>query len=328
MERISDLWSIKINEMKAIILKHQGDKIEGLAPAEIPVPDISESQVLVKVHAIDINPVDNKTLQGEGQFGNIKNDDPIILGWDVSGVVVAVGHGVSAFKAGDPVFGLLNFPGHGRAYAEYVAAEASQLALKPANVDDGMAAASTLSALMAYQAIKKANIKPGERVLIQGVAGGVGFIALQIAKSLGAYVIGTAMGKEEVFLKQNGLDEMINFETTDFEHATSNIDFVFDTLGGKNVIKAFTILSPNGRLITIPSGAGEEWKEVARERGIDASFLFVHSSGEDMQALAKLLERGVIKPNIAHRFKMEDIVSIHEQMTAHKLFGKIVVLFE
>ncbi|MHA4740326.1 NADP-dependent oxidoreductase [Dyadobacter sp. MSC1_007] len=313
--------------MKAIVLKREGDQIKGLITADIPIPVISDNDVLIKVNAIDINPVDNKTLHGNGQFDNVKNDEIIILGWDVSGVISEVGKDVVRFKAGDAVFGLLNFPGHGKTYAQYVAADPAQLAIKPANVDDETAAATTMSALMAYQAIREARIKPGERVLIQGVAGGVGFFALQIAKQLGAYVIGTAAGKHEEFLRENGLDEMINFQTADFELATSNIDFIFDTLGGKSVIKGFNILNPNGRLITIPSGQGEEWKELAKEHGVNAQFLFVHSSGEDMQALAALLEQGIIKPNIAHRFKFDDIADIHERMSTGKISGKIVVSF-
>jgi NADPH:quinone reductase-like Zn-dependent oxidoreductase len=313
--------------MKAIILTHHNDQIGGLEFAELPIPEISDNEILIKVNAIDINPVDNKTLGGKGQYNNIKAADPIILGWDVSGIITKTGKNVSNFKIGDHVFGLLNFPGHGRAYAEYVAADPSQVALKPANIDDETAAATTLSALMAYQALMEANLKPGERVLIQGVAGGVGFFALQIAKHLGAYVIGTATAAEGQFLKDHGLDELIDFQTTDFEQAATAIDFVLDTLGGQNTVKAFNILSPNGRVITIPSGVGDSWKTVAMQRHINAQFLFVHSSGSDMKALADLLEKNVIRPNIAHRFKMEDIIEIHQKMSAGKIWGKIVVSF-
>jgi NADPH:quinone reductase-like Zn-dependent oxidoreductase len=311
--------------MKAIILTREGNQPGRLAAAELPIPQIKAAEVLIRTRAIDINPVDNKTLQGKGQFSNISKDDPMILGWDVSGVVEQTGEAVTEFRRGDAVFGLVNFPGHGRTYAEYVAAPAAQLALKPDNVDDATAVASTLSALMAYQAIRDAGIESGERVLIQGVAGGVGFFALRIAKSIGAYVIGTAMASEEQMLRENGLDEFIDFQTTDFETACHDLDFIFDTLGGKSVIKAFNILKPSGRLITIPSGSGEEWKAVAAERGINAKFLFVHSSGEDMAAVAELLRTGVIRPNIAHRFGMEDIIHIHELMSAGKIVGKIVV---
>ena len=314
--------------MKAVILKIENNKIGGLQFTELPVPSIKDDEVLIRVLAIDINPVDNKTLHGEGQFDNIKKDNPVIPGWDASGIIEAAGSKVTKFKTGDHVFGLLNFPGHGKTYAQYVSAPASHIALKPDNIDDETAAASSLSALMAYQALKEANIKPGERVFIQGVAGGVGFFALQIAKYMGAYVIGTAMAREEVFLRENGLDEFINFQTTDFEKATNNIDFVLDTLGGKNVVKAFHVLSPSGRVITIPSGVDDEWKVTAKEHGINAQFLFVHSSGEDMAVIADLLERGIIKPNIAHRFQMNDIIHVHELMSARKISGKIVITFQ
>lgn len=313
--------------MKAIILTHNNDEIGGLEFADLPIPEINDNEVLIKVNAIDINPVDNKTLSGKGQFNNIKAANPIILGWDVSGVITGIGKNVTSFKTGDHVFGLLNFPGHGKTYAEYVAADPTQLALKPENIDDETAAATTLSALMAYQALMEANLKPGERVLIQGAAGGVGFFALQIAKHLGAYVIGTATAADAEFLKNHGLDELIDFKTTDFEQATSNIDFVLDTLGGQSTLKAFNILSPNGRVITIPSGVGDSWKTVATQRHINAQFLFVHSSGTDMKALAELLKKNVIRPNIAHRFKMEDIIAIHEKMSTGKIWGKIVVSF-
>jgi NADPH:quinone reductase-like Zn-dependent oxidoreductase len=314
--------------MKAIILTREGDKPGHLEFAELPIPAIKADEVLVRVHAIDINPVDNKTLEGKGQYANIRSDDPMILGWDASGIIEATGKAVTRFQKGDPVFGLLNFPGHGRTYAQYVAAPASQIALKPGNIDHETAVASTLSALMAWQAIKEAGIKAGERVLIQGVAGGVGFFALRIAKSLGAHVIGTAMAQEEAMLRENGLDEFIDFQTTDFERVTRDIDFVFDTIGGHSVIKAFNILKPGGRLITIPSGVGDEWKTVAAERGINAKFLFVHSSGEDLAAIAELLEKGEIHPNIAHRFQMADIPRIHELMSARKIVGKIVVTID
>ena len=128
-------------------------------------------------------------------------------------------------------------------------------------------------------------------------------------------------------LMKSGLDEFIDFQTTDFEQVTHDLDFVFDTLGGKSVIKAFNVMKAAGRLITIPSGMGEEWKEVAAARGIDARFLFVHSSGDDMAAVAALLKEGVIRPNIAHRFAFQDIPHIHELMSAGKIAGKIVVSF-
>lgn len=310
--------------MKAIILK----QVNELELAEIPVPEIKAGEVLVKVKAIDVNPVDNKTLQGKGQYAVIKDNNPVILGWDISGEVTEVGAGVTQFKKGDAVFGMVNFPGHGKAYAAYVAAPAAHLALKPANVSHEEAVATTLSALTAYQAIRTANVQAGERVFIQGVAGGVGFFALQIAKRLGAYVIGTAAAKDAAIVQAAGLDELIDYKTQAFEKATGNIDFVFDTLGGDAAIKAFDILRPGGRLITIPSGKGEDWKTVAAERGINAAHFRVHSSGEDMQVLAGWLQDGSLKPNIARQFRFSELIQVHALMSAGKLNGKLVVSYE
>lgn len=290
-----------------------------------PVPDLRPGEVLIRTKSIDINPVDSKTLQGKGQYSNIKTDLPVILGWGLSGTVEVCAADVTSLVPGDEVFGLVNFPGHGRAYATYVAAPAEQLAVKPRNIDFPTAAGLTLSALMALQALEKAAIKPGERVLIQGIAGGVGFPALQIAKSLGAYVIGTALPSDIARMKSFGADELVDFTTTDFSKVLSDVDFVLDTLGGESLIKAFDILSAKGRIITIPSNAGDEWKTIAAERGIKADFLFVHSSGEDMKQIARLAGEGKLVPNIAHQFDFGEIPKIHELMLDRKINGKIVV---
>lgn len=310
--------------MKAIILKHTAET-NTLEAANLPVPAIKADEVLIKVIAIAINPVDSKTLRGKGQYERIKNDEPVILGWDVSGEVIETGAEVSQFKTGDEVFGMINFPGHGKTYAEFVAAPAQHLALKPSSISHEEAVATTLSALTAYQALQKTNIKPGYRVFIQGAAGGVGYFAVQIAHHLGAYVIGTAKTEDKDLLEKAGLNELIDYKTTAFEKATDHIDVALDTLGGENAVKALSILKPEGHLITLPSGAGEEWKPVAQEKGIHAEHYSVHSSGEDMQVLANWLAKGIIRPNIAHRFQWEDIISIHEQMLAGKISGKIII---
>ncbi|SDL93357.1 NADPH:quinone reductase [Catalinimonas alkaloidigena] len=313
--------------MKAYVLTGL-NRAEALRLQDLPVPELQAGEVLVKTMAIDINPVDSKTLQGKGQYPTLQNDAPIVLGWGLSGVVVQTSAEASAFQVGDEVFGLIRFPGHGRCYAEFVAVPVSDIARKPANCSHEQAAASTLATLMAYQALRVAAVRQGERVLIQGVAGGVGFPALQLAKHYGAYVIGTAAPKDIPFLLANGLDEAIDYTSADFEKETNNIDFVLDTLGGENVIKAFRILSANGRLITIPSGTGDTWKDLAARRHIKAQFLFVHSSGEDMQVLATWLAAGILTPRIAHRFTFREIPLIHEKMISHQLTGKTVVTVE
>jgi NADPH:quinone reductase and related Zn-dependent oxidoreductases len=310
--------------MKAYLLKGTA-AANALQLAEIPQPSIQLTEVLIKTHAIDINPVDSKTLQGAGQYNKIKDDPPVIPGWGVSGVVEQTGSAVQDLQPGDEVFGLVNFPGHGRTYAEYVAAPANHLAKKPSNISHETAAAATLAALTAFQALQQAALQPGERVLIQGIAGGVGFPAFQFAKAAGAYVIGTASTKDIKWLEQKGVDEVIDYTNSDFEKASSNIDFVLDTLGGDAVVKAFNILSPRGRLITLPSGRGDAWKAIAAEKGIHATHMFVRSSGDDMQAIATRLKDGSLQPHIAHQYSFEEIPFIHQQMLDKKLSGKIVV---
>ncbi|PMD88754.1 oxidoreductase [Siphonobacter sp. BAB-5405] len=243
--------------MKAIVMESLAGRNQ-LQLRNLPRPRIQSGEVLVQVKALSINPVDHKTLQGKGQYENIKNDPPLILGWDIAGVVVE--STATAFKMGDEVFGMINFPGHGKAYAEYVAAPAEHLALKPTSVSFEIAAGTALSALTAYQAIRKAAVKAGERVFLQGAAGGVGFFVVQMAKALGAYVIGTAKTEDEAILKARGLDEWINYQTTDFEQATQDIDFALDTLGAEAAVKALHILKPTGRLITIRVERGKAGK--------------------------------------------------------------------
>lgn len=176
--------------MKAVVLKAFGN-IDQLEIKDILVPSIGEDEVLIRTKAISINPVDYKIRKGKGWAPELLAYDPIILGWDVSGVVEAVGAKVEQFQIGDEVFGMVNFTGHGRAYAEYVAAPAAHLTKKPQNISHEEAAASTLAALTAWQAFNSyGKLRPNDKTLIHAASGGVGHFAVQIAKHLGAYVIG------------------------------------------------------------------------------------------------------------------------------------------
>ena len=208
--------------MKAIILKEAGG-IENLELTDMPIPVLNSDEVLIQVKAISINPVDIKTRMGKSLYDDLKSrNEPIILGWDVSGVIAETGSSVTQFKKGDEVFGMINFPGHGKAYAEYVAAPASHLALKPSNISHEAAAAATLAALTAWQSlVTHAKIKKGQKVLIHAAAGGVGHYAVQIAKHLGAYVIGTSSASNREFVSGLGADEQIDYKTTRMEDAVN-----------------------------------------------------------------------------------------------------------
>jgi NADPH:quinone reductase-like Zn-dependent oxidoreductase len=311
--------------MKAILIEEFGG-VENLVQTEIPIPVVNDDEVLVQVKAISINPVDVKTRAGKGMSGRLKEFQPLILGWDISGVVSAVGKNVSAFKTGDEVFGMVNFPGHGKVYAEYVAAPAAHLALKPDNISFEEAAASTLAALTAWQVlIDNAKVKAGQRVLIHAAAGGVGHFAVQIAKHLGAYVIGTSSAANKDFVLKLGADEHIDYQTQAFEESVSDLDFVLDAIGGDNIDRSLEVVKPGGNLISIPSGVSENLIEKARSKNVNASFILVQSNGEDMKSLAGLLENGTIKAHVSKSYPFEEMAEAHRHVETGRTAGKVIV---
>lgn len=311
--------------MKAIILETPGD-VENLVLSDIEKPTITENEVLVQVKAISINPVDVKSRQGKGMYGRLKEFFPLVLGWDISGIVVETGSAVTDFLVGDEVFGMVNFPGHGQAYAEYVAAPASHLTIKPADISHEEAAAATLAALTAFQALTThAKVKAGDKVLIHSAAGGVGHFAVQIAKHLGAYVIGTSSAGNKDFVLSLGADQHIDYKTQRFEDVVKDADFVLDTIGGENMDRSLEAIKEGGTLITIPSGMAESITEKAKAKGINGFFFLVHSSGEDMKSVADLLSQGIVKAHVSQTFPFEEMGKAHLQVETGKTKGKVVV---
>lgn len=311
--------------MKAIILNGPGG-VENLAIVELPVPEITDHEVLVSVKAIGINPVDIKTRKGKGLWSVVKEFDPVIIGWDLSGIVTRAGSKVSAFRPGDSVFGMVNFPGHGKTYAEYVAAPEVHLALKPSSVSHEEAASASLAALTAWQVLKyKAGIKKGDKVLIHSAAGGVGHFAVQMAKHLGAWVAGTASGKNKEFIMGLGADKHIDYEKQNFEDLLNDMDFVLDTIGGEYSDRSFNVLRPGGTIVCIPSGTSEDITQKASERGLNGYHFRVQASGDDMKAIAGMLENGIIKSVVSKSFTFGEIRAAHLQIETGKTRGKIVV---
>lgn len=311
--------------MRAIILKEAGG-VENLIKKEVDTPDIQKNEVLVKTKALSINPVDIKTRNGKAMYATIKSEPPIILGWDMSGEVVAVGEEVVQFKAGDEVFGMVNFPGHGKAYAEYVAVPEAHLAIKPTEISHQQAAAATLAALTAWQVlVQQARIQSGQRVFIHAAAGGVGHFAVQIAKHFGAYVIGTASAANTSFLKELGIDEHIDYKKENFEDVARDVDIMLDPLGGEVTRRSLHVLKKGGKLVSIVGGVKEEERALAQERNIQASNYLVHSSGEDMEQLAKLLQERRLKPHVSHQFSLDDVVNAHRQIETGRTRGKVVI---
>ena len=309
--------------MKAIILQAPGD-VNQLQPADITVPELQAGEVLVKVKAISINPVDVKSRAGKGVYGRLKEEKPLILGWDISGEVTQSGS--DRFAVGAEVFGMVNFPGHGKAYAEFVAAPADQLALKPANISHEEAAAATLAALTAWQIIvQRANVRAGQRVLIQSASGGVGHFAVQIAKHLGAHVTGVASGKNKGFVLELGADAFIDYTAVDWHSYGDQFDFVLDTIGGQNVDHSLIMTRPGGTLISIPTGLGTDLTERSKAKKVDAAFYLVQSNGQDMTALAELMEQGVIKAHVSAVYSFNEMAAAHLQAETGRTVGKVVV---
>jgi NADPH:quinone reductase-like Zn-dependent oxidoreductase len=312
--------------MKAFILNEPGNTSH-LQMTELAVPEIDSQEVLVRVKAISINPVDVKTREGKGIYGRLKNEQPLIIGWDIAGIIERVGEEVSDFKVGDEVFGMVNFPGHGKAYAEFVATPASQISLKPANITFEQAAASTLAALTAYQAlVKQAKVKNFQKVLIHAAAGGVGHFAAQLAKHLGAYVVGSSSAKNKDFVFGLGVDEHIDYTISELDGKLSQFDFVLDTVGGQNIERSIPLVKRGGTLISIPTGISPSAKAQAEESGINAYFFLVESNGEDMKAIADLLTKGILKPHVSGVFPFEKLGEAHLAVETGRTVGKVVVI--
>jgi len=311
--------------MKAIILKQAGG-VENLTVAEVPMPLPKKGEVLIKVNAISINPVDIKTRKGLALYNSLKENEPVILGWDISGEVVEAGEDATQFEIGEEVFGMINFPGHGKAYAEYVTAPVAHLADKPDQITHQEAAASSLAALTAWQVLmQQAKVQSGERVLMHAAAGGVGHFGVQIAKYLGAYVIGTGSDANYDFVRELGADEYVDYNHERFEEVIQNVDIVFDAVGGDNPKRSLDIIRGGGLLIAIAGGITDEVKKLAEEKGVKAWAYLVQSNGDDMEQLAELLEAGTIKPYISHEFSFDQIAEAHSQIETGRTRGKIVI---
>jgi NADPH:quinone reductase-like Zn-dependent oxidoreductase len=310
--------------MKAIILLKPGST-DNLAIQEVSVPDIKPGEVRIKVKAISINPVDVKTRAGKGIYDRINNGAELIIGWDVSGEITRSKSEI--FKVGDEVFGLVNFPGIGNAYAEYVAASETHLALKPQNITHAEAAAATLASLTALQVFRdKGAVKRGDRVLVHAASGGVGHYAVQIAKQLGAYVIGTSSAANRDFVLSLGADEHIDYKTQTLQEAIGNIDFVLDGLGVESILKSIDVTKEGGKIISIISYSNTpEVIAKAEQKHVTMDTYFVHSDGADMKILADWLQSGVIKSHVSQKYKFEQMAEAHQQIESGRTIGKIVV---
>ncbi len=298
---------------------------EVLAPATVARPEPIPTEVLVRVHATSVNPVDWKTRAGAGMSG-LFGDGPVVLGWDVSGVVEEVGPGVTRFAPGDEVYGMPRFPRPGRTYAEYVTAPSRHFARRPRGLDHAHAAALPLVGLTAWQAlVDTADVRAGQRVLVHAAAGGVGHVAVQVAKARGAYVIGTASAGKHDFLRDLGADELIDHRSTDFADVVRDVDVVLDLVGGDYSVRSIPVLAPGGLLLTIPGGAAEEARRAARAAGVRGTWMLVEPDHHGLERLGALVEEGRLRVEVERVLPLAEAARAHRLGEAGRTRGKIVL---
>jgi NADPH:quinone reductase-like Zn-dependent oxidoreductase len=303
--------------MKAIRI-HQYGGPEVLTQVEMQRPTPGPDEVLIKVHAAAINPIDWKM-----RAGYVKEVFPLTfpatLGWDVSGTVEEAGNKVTQFKRGDEVYALVK----GGGYAEYVVAKEAVVAKKPRTVDHVHAAAVPVAGLTAFQALfEVAQLSAGQKVLIHAAAGGVGNLAVQLAKARGAYVTGTASSKNQKFLSDLGVDKAVDYQKTRFEEVVRDVDVVLDTVGGETQERSFKVLKKGGILVSLVQPPSQD---SATKYGVRALFYGGHASSSDLAEIAKLIDDGKVKPVVETVLPLAEARRAHELSETGHARGKIVL---
>lgn len=302
---------------------HEFGGLDSLRVEDAPTPEPGEGEVLVRVRAAGINPVDWKTCAGEAIATRLKDSFPFIPGWDVSGVVEAVGTGVSDFRPGDAVCGMVRWPLGGGGYAEYVAAPGEDLVPRPGTMDDAQAAGLPLAALTAWQALfDAADLQAGQTVLIHAAAGGVGHLAVQLAKWKGAHVTGTASARNEPFLRELGIDRVIDYNRTRFEDVARDVDVVLDGVGGEIQERSWSVLKAGGMLASI---RGRPDAEQAAARGVRAQYISVRADATELRAIADLAARGLLNVHVDDTFPLKEVRKAHEKSKTGHTRGKVVL---
>lgn len=305
--------------MKAVRIHSWGGP-EVMRVEDAPLPVLADDDVLVRVVVAAINPVDWKIRQGYLK-DMLPHKLPLILGWDVSGVVTAVGAKVTAFKIGDEVYSRPDISRDG-AYAEYIAVRESELAPKPASLDHVHAAAVPLVGLTAWQAmLENAGLQSGQTVLIHGAAGGVGTIAVQLAKWKGARVIATASAANHDYLRALGADVVIDYHTQRFEDA-GPVDVVFDLIGGKTQERSWSVVKPGGALVSVVAPPPAE---AGRKAGARALFTFIQPNAGQLRQLAALIDAGTVKVTVEARYPLAQAVEALERVRQGHTRGKVVL---
>ncbi|ETK33818.1 NADP-dependent oxidoreductase [Microbispora sp. ATCC PTA-5024] len=309
--------------MRAITQSAFGDP-SVLRAEETDRPEPGPGQVLLRVGAAAYNPVDAAVRSG---YYPLLGDPPFVLGWDAAGTIEETGAGVSAFATGDEVLGLLAYPAEAGAYAEYAVASADEIVRRPSGLAVEQAGALPMAGLTAWQALVGiARLEEGQRVLIHRAAGGVGHLAVQIAKARGAHVIGTARAAKHDFLRGLGADELIDYTTADFVSETGPVDVVFDLVGGEYGERSARLLRPGGLLVgALPANLGITPEEAA-ERGVRVEAVSVRPSAADLAQLTALVEAGRLTLHVDQVIPLDEVAKAHELGETGHVTGKIVLV--
>jgi len=309
--------------MRAVV-QHEYGPPEVLAVEQVAKPEPIPTEVQVRVHAAGVNPVDFKTRAGKG-VAAVLGEPPLRLGWDVSGVVTAVGGGVTRFKVGEEVFGMPWFPRQAGAYAEYVTAPSRHFAAKPHALSHEEAGALPLAGLTAWQiVVETIQLEAGADLLIHGAAGGVGHLAVQIAKARGANVFATARAAQAEWLRELGADRVIDYRSERFEELVGDLDAVID-FPGTNGLRSLPTLRPGGMLVSVPSGVPKEVLDAAAEGARRVTGFLVEPDPVGLAGLCDLVEAGHLQVRVGHAFDLEDVVAAHRLAEAGHSGGKIVL---
>ena len=309
--------------MQAVI-QHEFGPPEVLAFEEVARPEPIPTEIQVQVHAAGVNPVDCKTRVGKGMAG-VLGEPPIRLGWDVSGTVSAVGGGVTRFKVGEEVFGMPWFPRQAGAYAEYVTAPSRHFVTKPEVLGHEEAGALPLAGLTAWQIIVDTiQLEDGADLLIHGAAGGVGHLAVQIAKARGINVIGTARAEQAEWLRELGAEQVIDYRSEKFEELVGDLDAVID-FTGTNGERSLPTLRPGGMLVSVPGGVPQEVLDLAEKSKRRATGFLVEPDPVGLAGLCDLIERGQLRVRVDQVFELEDVAEAHRLAESSHSGGKIVL---
>ena len=328
--------------MKAFVVEKYGK--DGVRAAQVPDPAIGPRDVLVRISAASVNPLDKMVRNGEFKQ-LLKYKPPFVLGHDLAGVVTRLGRDVHDFKVGDQVYARVRDLRIGT-FAEYIAVDHADLALKPRSLTMEEAAAVPLVALAAWQSlVELARIKPDQKVLVHAGAGGLGSTVIQLAKHLGAYVASTASGKDADKVRSFGADEVIDYTTQNFAERLSGYDVVLDSLGGGNLAKSLTVLKPGGLAISVvgppdPAFADQlgqpllkpvMWlmsrkvRAQAKKLGVRYAFFFMRADGQQLQTLSALYDAGALRPVLDSTFGFDETPAAIAYVEQGRAKGKVVI---